>query len=138
MKKIRLGTSDAWSMSRSSHRPSEQHIILKIVGFQQKKSPSNKKPVLKLSVPWPLLQCLTMLEQRFKASRMKRGKLLTSSKSCCPSPQIQISKEKCNYQFHKSFRYRILKYPLISYAMWKLFSVVLNCRINKNQATFCQ
>ena len=36
MKKITLGTSDAWSMSRSSQRPSDpatQRIILKIVGF---------------------------------------------------------------------------------------------------------
>ena len=36
IKKIMLGTSDAWSMSHSSQRPSDpatQHIILKIVGF---------------------------------------------------------------------------------------------------------
>ena len=32
MKKIMLGTSDVWSMSRSSHRPSI-FIILNIVGF---------------------------------------------------------------------------------------------------------
>ena len=33
-KKIMLGTSDAWSMSRLSHRPSEPaYYILKIVGF---------------------------------------------------------------------------------------------------------
>ena len=28
-----LGTSDAWSVSRLSHHPSDPHIILKIVGF---------------------------------------------------------------------------------------------------------
>ena len=28
-----LGTSDAWSMSLSSHQPASQRIILKIVGF---------------------------------------------------------------------------------------------------------
>ena len=33
-KKIMLVTSDAWSMSRLSHRPSEPDIILKIFGFQ--------------------------------------------------------------------------------------------------------
>ena len=33
-KKIMLGTSDAWSMSRSSSDPGSKRIILKIVGFQ--------------------------------------------------------------------------------------------------------
>ena len=33
VKKIILGTSDACSMRRSSHQPTTQRIILKIVGF---------------------------------------------------------------------------------------------------------
>ena len=33
MKKIMLGTSDPWAMSRLSHLPSEPAYILKIIGF---------------------------------------------------------------------------------------------------------
>ena len=55
-KKMILGTSDAWSMRRSSHRPSDPAYYLKIVGFQfkiheinlnilfQNKSISEKEP----------------------------------------------------------------------------------------------
>ena len=55
-KKIMLGTSDAWSMSRSFQRPSDpvtQRIILKIVGFLQSKVHPGRKSMIEIEYLFP-------------------------------------------------------------------------------------